>query len=238
MAMDPVDDYGDDPEMSRLLRERLPRRPASPRLRAAVARALEPPPRRWGWGAWLPPGLAAVATALILVMWMAPALPKGTPSDPLQRIARAAVNEYARTVSWSEPQPDVVTAGLARVSDESGVLLSSVFAGDDELQLMSAHPTYLDSHRGLALTYVDRQGAPVAYIVIPGGAVTLPERGRVQIDRWRPVFRTDNGFTVIMWKQRGLLCVMVAGLVAESEQARLRQYFVKVRSATEPYTTY
>ena len=37
-----------------------------------------------------------------------------------------------------------------------------------------------------------------------------------------------------MWKQQGLFCVLVADLVSDDDLARLKQYFVKVRSATRP----
>ena len=46
----------------------------------------------------------------------------------------------------------------------------------------------------------------MTYLVLPLPALVLPERGRVQIDRWRPLMRKDGGFTMILWKQQGL-CV-------------------------------
>jgi hypothetical protein len=36
-----------------------------------------------------------------------------------------------------------------------------------------------------------------------------------------------------MWKQQGLLCVIVADLVSDDDFARLKEYFVKIRSSTE-----
>jgi len=78
----------------------------------------------------------------------------------------------------------------------------------------------------------------VTYIIVPGGSVTLPERGRVQIERWRPVVKKENGFSLILWRQQGLLCVMVSDLVSDDDLTRFKQYFVKVRSSTEPYVVY
>jgi hypothetical protein len=75
-------------------------------------------------------------------------------------------------------------------------------------------------------------GHTVTYIIVPGGSVVLPERGRVQIDRWRPVVKRENGFSLILWRQQGLLCVMASDLVSDADLARFKQYFVKVRSST------
>jgi hypothetical protein len=50
--------------------------------------------------------------------------------------------------------------------------------------------------------------------------------------------RKDSGFTMIMWKQQGLLCVLISDLVSDDDVGKLKGYFVKVRSSTEPYATY
>jgi hypothetical protein len=122
---------------------------------------------------------------------------------------------------------------------ESGIALSWVFTGDEDIQLINAKPTYLEGRRGIELTYQDVSGHTVAYIIVPGGSVSLPaDRGRVQIDRWRPVVRKENGFSLILWRQQGMLCVMVSDLVSDEDLARFKQYFVKVRSSTEPYAVY
>ena len=43
---------------------------------------------------------------------------------------------------------------------------------------------------------------------------------------------------MIMWKQQGLLCVLISDLVSDDDVGKLKDYFVKVRSSTEPYATY
>jgi len=43
----------------------------------------------------------------------------------------------------------------------------------------------------------------------------------------------DNGFSLIVWKQSGLVCVMVSDLVSDDDLSRFKDYFVKVRSSTE-----
>ena len=229
----------DDGGMGRLLRERLPRHPAPPALRAAVVEALMPERARqpW-WGLWLPPAFSAVATAMIMLLFLAPSLPSAPGADPVQLVTRAVLADHARSIFWGETRSDVVPTALPRAMAESGIALSWVFTGDEDIQLINARPTYLEGRRGIELAYQDAAGHTVSYIIVPGGTVTLPERGRVQIERWRPVVRRENGFSLILWRQQGMLCVMVADLVSDDDLARFKQYFVKVRSATEPYAVY
>jgi anti-sigma factor RsiW len=227
------DQFGDDPEMSRLLRERLTRHPAPAHLRSAILRAASPAserPRWWSWGA---PALSALATALIMLMVMTPALPRSQYPDPLQSLASAVITEHARTVFWGGGEPEAVPAVLPSVMEETGVVMSLVFTGDDQIRLIQAKPTYVEGHRSMSLAYMTAGGHVVTYMIMPGGSVALPDRGRVQIDRWRPMVRKENGFSMIMWKQQGLLCVLVSDLVSDQDLDLLKAYFVKVRSSTE-----
>jgi len=235
----PGDAIGDgDAEMTRLLRDRLTRHPAPPELRRAVMQALEPPPPRqvW-WSSWFTPALSALATAMVMAAWIAQSQPVILGPDPLQPLTHAVLTEHARAMSWGGDQVDVVRAALPKVMDESGVTLNYVFIGDEDIWLANAQPTYVEGHRGLSLTYHTAGGHAVTYMIVPGGSVTLPDRGRVQIDRWRPIVRREGGFSLILWKQQGLLCALVSDLVSEDDLARLMQYYVKVRSSTEPAPT-
>jgi hypothetical protein len=230
---------GDDAETGRWLRDRLPRYPASPRFRSALIQALAPPPARRARPAlWLAPAASALATAMIMLLWLAPSLPSSAPPDPLRPLARAVLNEHARTVLWGESRPDVVPAVLPRAMEESGVSLNWVFTGDDRIQLINAQPTYLEGRRGIELAYQDVDGHAVTYLILPAPSLVLPERGRVQVDRWRPLVRTENGYTLLLWKQQGLLCALVSDLVSDEDFDKLKEYFVKVRSSTEPFAVY
>jgi hypothetical protein len=232
------DRYGDE-ELGRMLRERLPRHPASASLRAAVVQALLPDtPRRSWWAVWLAPAASSLATAMIAMLWLAPSLTTGPASDPLRLVSRAVISEHARNILWGESRSDVVPAALPRAMEESGVALNWVFTGDEDIQLINAKATYLEGRRGIELTYEDTRGHTVTYVILPAGKVVLPERGRVQIDRWRPLLRKENGFSLIVWRQQGLLCVMVSDLVSNADLDTFKQYFVKVRSSTEPYAVY
>ncbi len=230
--------HGDDAEIVRAL-SALPRYPAPGGFRSALAEALAPPSaRRARPSFWFAPAVSALAMAMIMLLWIAPSLPTAAASDPLRPLARAVINEHSRTILWGESRPDVVTLVLPRAMDESGVALNWVFAGDDHIQLVNAQPIYLEGRRGMELAYQDVDGHTVTYVVLPLPALVLPERGRVQIDRWRPHVRKDSGFAMIMWKQQGLLCVLISDLVSDEDFGKLKEYFIKVRSSTEPYATY
>jgi hypothetical protein len=227
-----IDSNGPD-EIARLLRERLPRHPAPAGLRASVVEALDPPDGRRRPSLWIPPALSALATAMVMVLWLAPALPRSSP-DQMQRLSRAVMSEYARAVFAEEVNnPDSVPAALPRVMRDSGVLLNWVFTGDADIKLINAQPAYLEGRRALALTYQDRDGHSVSYIISRVPNVAIPDRDRVQIARWRPLVRTEDGFSLIVWKQAGLVCVMVSDLVSDTDLARFKEYFIKVRSSTE-----
>jgi hypothetical protein len=239
MATERMDGQEDDGGMGQLLRERLTRHPAPAMLRASVREALEPAAVRppW-WMQWGVPAATALATAMVMLLWIAPSLPSGSGADPAQLVVRAVLAEHARNIFWGESRTDVVPAALPRAMEESGVALNWVFTGDEDIQLVNAKPTYLEGRRGIELAYQDSAGHTVTYVIVPGGSVALPERGRVQIDRWKPVVRKENGFSLIMWRQQNLLCVLASDLVSDEDLGRFKQYFVKVRSSTEPYVIY
>jgi hypothetical protein len=237
---DDIEDWpGDDATLGRLLRERLPRHAPPPALRAAIIRVAGRDRSRSRWAVlWAPPAAAAFATALIMLLVVAPSLRTSASSDPIRALEHAVVSEHARTILWGETRADVVPAVLPRAMEESGVALSWVFAGDDSLQLVNAQPTYLEGRRGIELTYRDTDGHAVTYLVLPVTNLVIPERGRVRIGDWRPLVRADAGFSFIIWKQQNLLCLLVSDLVSDADLAKLKQYFVKVRSSTEPYQVY
>jgi hypothetical protein len=229
-----IDDQGGEPdEIAQLLRRRLTRHQAPASLRVSVVQSLSPPEGRRRPSLWLAPALSALATVMVMLLWLAPALPRAG-SNPLQLLSRAVLTEHARAMLWGEAHP----GALPRVMDESGVLLNWVFTGDQDIQLVNAQPTFVEGRRALALTYQDRDGHSVSYIIARGPNVAIPELGRVQISKWRPLVTKDDGFTLIVWKQSGLVCVMVADLVSENDLARFKNYFVKVRSATELSQSY
>ena len=87
----------DDAALGRRLASELPRYTAPPRLRVSIAQATDRPARR---PVWLTPLIAAAATAMVLVLFMLPYLPRIEPTDPLQQTVRAVVNEHSRVLMW------------------------------------------------------------------------------------------------------------------------------------------
>jgi hypothetical protein len=65
-------------------------------------------------------------------------------------------------------------------------------------RLVNVQPAYLEGRRGIELTYRAADGHAVTYIVLPAGPLALPERGRVQIERWRSSDPFD-GLSVVVW---------------------------------------
>lgn len=225
-----------DEALGRRLAGELPRYTAPASLRVAIVEAM--PAARDRRPRWLAPTLAALATALVLLLAFVPLLPRVLPADPADRLVRAVVSEHTRTLLWGPRNADVVPAALPWVTQESGIDLARMFAGDETLRLTAAEPVYLERRRGIALHYRDDDGHLLTYVVLPAPGLPLPDRGRVQVDRFRPALVRDSGFAVWVWKQGDLACFLVADMVSESDLDHFKDYFVRVRAATEPVPAY
>ena len=70
------------------------------------------------------------------------------------------------------------------------------------------------------------------------GPVVAPERQRQKVDRWRPALLYEHGYSVWMWKQRDLACFIVSGMGSQADQERFKDYFVRLRTKTEPVRAY
>jgi hypothetical protein len=79
----------------------------------------------------------------------------------------------------------------------------------------------------------------VTYVALPAPGFSVPERQRVKInDRFRPALLNDSGFSVWVWRQGDLACFLVSDMVSQTDLVRFKDYFVRVRSATEPVPAY
>jgi len=224
-----------DEELGQRLRAELPRYAAPARLSAAIVEMAAPAPGRPS--AWLAPAFAAAATALVLVLAFVPLLPRILPADPAQRLVRSVVAEHERALMWGRHR-EIIPAALPWLARESGIELTRVFAGDDRLVPVSAEPVYLEGRRGIALGYRDSDGHLVTYTVLPAPGLSLPDRQRVQVDRFKPVLLHDDGFSAWVWKHGDLACFLVADMVSEADLETFKDYFVRVRTATEPVPAY
>jgi hypothetical protein len=225
-----------DEQLGRRLAAELPRYTAPASLRIAIVQATEPAISRRP--AWLSPLLAAAATAMVLAMFMLPVLPRLQPSDPVDLMVRAVVSEHSRALMWGSRQSQVIPTALPWLQEQSGIGLSSAFVGDDLLNFVSAEPVYLLRQRGLAVHYRDVDGHLVSYIVLPAADLKVPDRARVQIDRFRPALVKDSGFVAWVWRQRDVACFLVSDMVSADDLERFKDYFVRVRTSTEPTLAY
>ena len=221
-----------DDALGAQLRTELRRYAAPAYVRGAIVERAAPPRAR---PAWLSPVLAAAATALLLVLVAIPFLPRILPADPTERLVRSVVAEHTRALMWGARRPEAVPTALPWLTQESGIGLRKFFGGDDRLVFVGAEPVYLESRRGMALYYRDGDGHLVNYTVLPWPGLPLPESRRVQIqNRWRPALMSDSGFSAWVWRQGDLACFIVSDMVSESDVERFKDYFVRLRLATEP----
>lgn len=235
--MTPPDRVPDpDEQLGRRLAAELPRHTAPASLRVAIIEAYQPSRSRRP--AWLSPLLAAAATAMVLAMFMLPVLPRIQPSDPVDQMVRAVVSEHSRALMWGSRQSQVIPAALPWLQAQSGIGLTSAFVGDDRLSFVSAEPVYLLRQRGLAVHYRDTDGHLVTYIALPADDLKVPDRARIQIDRFRPALVKDSGFVTWVWRQRDVACFLVSDMVSADDLERFKDYFVRVRASTEPSLAY
>ena len=219
-----------DEALGRRLAGELPRYAAPARLRVAIGDA-RPAPRRAV--PWLLPALSALATAMLLVLAFVPLLPERRAADPVQRLVRSAVGEQTRTALWGPRAATPIPDALPRLAQESGITLARVFAGDEKLALVAAEPVFLEQRRGLAL-HRDDAGRMLTYVVLPAPGFAVPDRERVQVDRFKPALVRDRDFSAWVWKEGELACLLVAKMDAEQDLGNLKDYFVRVRVGTQP----
>jgi hypothetical protein len=224
-----------DEALGRRLAGELPQHQAPARLRHAVLAAGGAPA---GIRPWLAAALGAAGAALVLSLFYIPMLPRIVPTDPVHRLVRSVVAEHTRTLMWGARHADVTPAALPWLTQESGIGLVRVFAGDDRLTFVSAEPVYLEQRRGIAFHYRDDDGHLLSYVVLPAPGLPLPERQRVQVGRYKPALVSESGFSAWVWKHGDLVCFLVADMVSESDLAHFRDYFVRLRLAMEPVPAY
>ena len=229
-----IDDTSDE-VLGRRLAAELTRHTAPARLRVTIVEAATPRSRR---PVWLMPLLSAAATAMILVLAVMPVLPRIVPADPVQRYVRAVVSEHSRAIMWGARHGEVLPTALPWLTQESGIALSRVFVGDERLEFVAAEPVYLERQRGVAIHYKDSDGHMISYVALPALGLTVPDRERVQIEKWRPALVRDSGFASLVWKQGDVGCFLVSDMVSSDDIERFKEYFVRIRVSTEPVPAY
>jgi hypothetical protein len=221
-----------DEALGQRLARDLPRYVAPARLRTTLSKTFRPARPRLSW---LAPALSALATAAVFVLFLIPGLPRPSGGDAVDHLVNAVVAEHARASMWGARSPDIIPAALPWLTQESGIGLSKAFLGDDSLVFEGAEPVYLDWRRGVALHYHDDDGHLLTYVALPAPRIPLPDRKRVQVKKYKPAFVRVGGFATWVWKQGDLACFLVADMASDADRNRFEDYFVKIRTATEPF---
>lgn len=208
----------------------LPRPPAPPSLRRRILEGAGERRRRLAWlrRPWVAAAAAAAVVALGLSPWVQ--FRSDVPTDPFERLLQAGVAEHTRILLQLQGLAAEVSdpaSAFARVRSLTDVELPSVFAGDEELTLMTARPTVIANRKAAAVVLRDQAWFITTYFAVPGQDLPMPTKGRVQIDRYKPYMRQLNGFNVIYWKQGAYAYLMVSDL----DDPRSRQLFLKMRKA-------
>jgi anti-sigma factor RsiW len=208
----------------------LPRSPAPPMLVSQI-RALDGRRRGgpgWLWRPWLAAAVAAVLVLAVLTPWLR--RPASPPENAVDAIIQSGVAEHRRILLDLEVTPREISDPAAlfqRVSSVTSVELPKVFAGTDELHLVAARPTLLQSRKTAAATMRYKAPPDTTYFIFPGADLPMPNEGRVQIEQYKPHMREVNGYNVVYWKQKDMAYLMVSGL----DKEECKRLYLKVRPA-------
>jgi anti-sigma factor RsiW len=217
-------------QLTRRLREELPRPAAPPELRAALeemmrARQAPPPARRKARRLFF-----AAAAAVVLAIAGSLALRRLPANDP-QVLARHAAAAH-RTIDGQRVVLPSETAGasarLRELAQRHGLPATTAFQGDAELRLVSARQGLALGKVSAVLVYLDAKGRLVTLEILPGGEVTIPRERTRTVQQFHPMLTRADQLGVAVWKQGATLYL----LTAPFDEEELAQLYLKVRTHT------
>jgi anti-sigma factor RsiW len=217
-------------QLTRRLREEVPRPAATPELKAALEEMMRT-------GHAPPPGrrkprrlLFAAAAAVVLVIAASLALRRPPPNDP-QVLARHAAAAH-RTIDGQRDVLRSETAGasarLRELAQRYGLPVTTAFQGDAELPLVSARQGLALGKVSAVLVYLDAKGRLVTLEILPGGEVTIPRERTRTVQQFHPMLTRADHLGVAVWKQGATLYL----LTAPFDEEELAQLYLKVRTHT------
>ncbi len=217
-------------QLTRRLREEVPRPAAPPELRAVLeemmrARRAPPPGRRKARRL-----LIAAAAAVVLAIVGSLALRRPPPNDPLM-LARHAAAAH-RTIDGQRDVLPSETAGasarLRELAQRYGLPATTAFQGDAEVRLVSARQGLTLGKVSAVLVYLDAKDRLVTLEILPGGDVTIPRERTRTIQQFHPMLTRADQLGVAVWKQGATLYL----LTAPFDEEELAKLYLKVRTHT------
>jgi anti-sigma factor RsiW len=217
-------------QLTRRLREEVPRPAAPPEMRAALeemmrARQAPPPGRRKARRL-----LFAAAAAVVLAIAGSLALRRLPANDP-QVLARHAAAAH-RTIDGQRAVLPSETAGvsarLRELAQRYDLPATTAFQGDAELRLVSARQGLALGKVSAVLVYLDAKGRLVTLEILPGGEVTIPRERTRTVQQFHPMLTRADQLGVAVWKQGASLYL----LTAPFDEEELAQLYLKVRTRT------
>lgn len=226
--------YTAPPELRRRIQALLVESAASTAPQASVTHDADSGARRTGgtrWRDWLRGhpwtvgSLAGAVAALVLVwagsLWMA--------RDSISLLAARAVAEHAEYVkaTMTHPAADPATV-VGEVRRQVDFAIGPVFPGDSQVQMVTGRASDLPGKRAATFIYRDGSGRYTTFFLMPEAGTDIPAEGRMSIETFTPYHRVISGRQLLLWKQRGLACLLVSDL----DEAGMAQMFLKIRQAT------
>ncbi len=174
---------------------------------------------------WTVGSLTGAVAALVLVwagsLWMA--------RDAISLLTARAVAEHAEYVraTMTHPAADPATV-MREVRRQVDFDFGPVFPGDSQVQLVAGRASELSGKRAATFIYRDGPGRYTTFFLMPEAGTDIPAEGRMSIEAFTPYHRVISGRQLLLWKQRGLACLLVSDL----DEAGMAQMFLKIRQAT------
>jgi len=217
-------------QLTRRLREEVPRPAAPPELRAALevmmrARHAPPPGRRKARRL-----LIAAAAAVVLAIVGSLVLRRPPLNDPLM-LARHAAAAHRTIDGQRDVLPSETAGASARVRELAqryGLPTTTAFQGDAEVRLVSARQGLTLGKVSAVLVYLDAKDRLVTLEILPGGDVTIPRERTRAIQQFHPMLTRADQLGVVVWKQGATLYL----LTAPFDEEELAQLYLKVRTHT------
>jgi anti-sigma factor RsiW len=224
-------ELAEEEQLTRRLREEVPRPAAPAELRAALEKMMRaqhaPPPGRRKARRLLFAAAAAVVLAIAGFLALRGTLPANDP-QALARHAAAAHRTIDRERDVLPSETAGASARVRELAQRYGLPVTTAFQGDAEVRLVSARQGLTLGKVSAVLVYLDAKDRLVTLEILPGGDVTIPRERTRTIQQFHPMLTRADQLGVVVWKQGATLYL----LTAPFDDEELAQLYLKVRTHT------